>query len=793
MKTSISKPLLLILILSSSIPLYSQKFALYGTIRDSLTGENLIGAYLLIKETNQVVSANNYGFYSIASPPGNYTVICSYVGYSSYTLNIELEEDTKSDILLSPVIKSVKEVIIQGNKSSVTSTTVSKNVIPIERIKSITSISGEPDLLKSLQLLPGVQTSGEGSANINVRGGSYDQNLILLDEAPVYNPSHALGFFSVFNADALNNVSFYKGAFPSQFGGRLSSVVDITMKEGNSKKIAVNAGIGMAASKVTVEGPVIKNKASFIISGRYCYAGQTLNLLAGKVGSDLMGMYGLRNFNDNNDIRFYDLNAKINFRVNDKNRIYFSTYLGRDRFYSYSLNNDNDLDWGNITSTLRWNHLFSSSVFSNFTAYFSNYNYSYYVNDDLKNFTWKSNIKEAGIKSDFIAYPGASNTIKFGFASKYHYFEPGTIEPRSDKSSIKASSLGRKNAFELSAYLGNEQKFSDHLNMEYGLRYVGFINIGPDTVFYYNRDKSEITGFKSYNTLEVVQFRQSLEPRISFRYLFNEQNSVKLAYGYTTQFLHLLSNSSLGLPTDVWMPPDKYIPPQSSHQAVLGYYHLFGRNKYELTTELYYKTLRNIIDYKDNANLFMNKHIETQVLKGNGYAYGAEFMLERKIGALTGWISYTWSKTQYKINGINENEYFSPRWDIRHNLSITGSYLINPKWLLSSTFKYTSGGFITIPEGSYVYNGAAFNYYTQRNGYQLEPYHRLDLTLIYKSPKNRNRNLKSEWVFSIYNVYNRKNIYALFVHQEGYLLTSSRFYRMYLMGIVPTITYNIKF
>jgi hypothetical protein len=793
MKISILTTLLLLLVFSSSMPLFSQKITLYGSVKDSLTGENLIGAYLLIKETNQVVSANNYGFYSITSNPGNYTVICSYIGYSPYTMKIGLVMDTKSDILLSPLIKLMQEVIVQGNKSTVTSTTVSKNVVPIERIKSITSVTGEPDLLKSLQLLPGVQTAGEGSANINVRGGSFDQNLILLDEAPVYNPSHALGFFSVFNADALNNVSFYKGAFPSQYGGRLSSVVDITMKEGNNQKIAVNAGVGLTASRATIEGPVVKDKASFIVSGRYCYAGQTLNLLAGKVGSDLLGMYGLRNFNDHNDIRFYDLNAKINYRVNDNNHVYFSTYMGRDRFYSYALNNDNALDWGNTTSTLRWNHIFSSRVFSNFTTYFSNYHYSYYVNDDLKNFIWKSNIKEAGIKSDFTAYPGTSNTIKFGFATIYHYFEPGTIEPRSGKSSIKAASLGKKNAVELSAYLGNEQKFSDHLSIEYGLRYVGFANIGPDTVFDYNRDKSVITGFKSYNTFEVVQFRQSLEPRISFRYLFNEQNSVKLAYGYTTQFLHLLSNSSLGLPTDVWMPPDKYISPQSSNQVVLGYYRLFGRNIYELTAELYYKTLRNIIDYKDNANLFMNKHIEPQVLNGNGYAFGAEFMLEKKIGAVTGWISYTWSKTQYKIDGINENEYFSPRWDIRHNLSVTGSYLINAKWLVSSTFKYTSGGFVTIPEGSYVYNGVAFNYYSGRNGYQLEPYHRLDLALIYKSPKNMTRKWKSEWVFSIYNVYNRKNIYALYVQQEGYLLTSSRFYKMYLMGIVPTVTYNIKF
>lgn len=771
--------------------LYSQKYTLYGFIKDSLTGENLIGAYLMIKETNQVVSANKYGFYSITSKQGNCTILCSYVGYSPITKKIELKKDTKSDIFLSPLIKSLQEVIVHGNKSTIASTTVSMNVMAIDKIKSITSILGEPDVLKSLQLLPGVQTAGEGSANLNVRGGSFDQNLILLDEAPVYNPSHTLGFFSTFNADALNSVTFYKGAFPSQFGGRLSSVVDISMKEGNYKKIVVDAGIGLIGGKATIQGPLIKDRASFIISGRYSFAGQTLNLL-GLMGRDVFHIYGLRNFDDQNKIRFYDLNAKINYRLNDNNHIYFSTYLGGDRFYSFALNGDNALDWGNITSTLRWNHIFNSRVFSNFTSYFSNYRYSYYINDDLKNFIWKSNIREEGVKADFNANLNAFNIIKFGFASIYHYFSPGIIEPHSSQSSIQAFSLGNKRAIELSGYLSNEQKFSNHFSIEYGFRYVGLANIGPDTVFYYNLDKSIVTGYKSYNKNELVKYYQSIEPRLSFRYLFNERNSVKLAYGYTTQLLHLLSNSSLGLPTDVWMPPDHYIHPQSSNQYVLGYYHLFAKGSYEFTTEVYYKTLRNIIDFKDNANLFMNKHIDNQVLDGKGYAHGTEFMMEKKSGDLTGWISYTWSKTQYKIDGINENTYYSPRWDIRHNLAITGNYLINQNWSVSSTFKYTSGGFVTVPEGSYVYDGAAFNYYTERNGYQIEPYHRLDLSFKYVSPKNMTRRWKSEWMFSIYNVYNRKNIYALFVHQEGYL-TSSRFYRMYLMGIVPTLSYNVKF
>ena len=784
------KCLLLFIGLFFSTSLFAQKLTVYGSVKDALTGENLIGAVVIIKETNQVVVANNYGFYSISPTSGKCTIICSYLGYTVFTKTIEIGKSMKLDIELSPQIKSLDEVTIQGNKSTLNSTSVSKNVIGIKQIKSITSMTGEPDVLKSLQLLPGVQTAGEGSTNISVRGGSFDQNLIILDEAPVYNPSHALGFFSTFNTDALNNVSFYKGAFPAQYGGRLSSIVDITMKEGNYKKYAANVGIGLLASRLTLEGPIVKDKASFIISGRYSYAGQTLNL-AGLFGQEVLQLWELRNFNDQNEINFYDLNAKINYRINDRNHIYFSTYTGGDRFYSYSLNNNNSLEWGNTTSTLRWNHIFSSSLFSNFTSYYSNYNYSYFIADDLKNFDWKSNIQEAGLKADFTAYLNSWNHIRFGAATVYHYFEPGRIMPRSDRSSVKPFSLGTKNTLEISTYISNEQKLTDRLSLDYGLRYAGFINIGQDTVFQYNEEKTQVTGFRAYKSGEIVQFYQSIEPRVSARYLLGNRNSVKLAYGRSTQFLHLLSNSALGLPTDVWMPPDKDIRPQSSSQFVLGYYHTFN-NKFEFTSEVYYKTLRNIIDFKDNANLFLNRHIGTQILSGDGYAYGNEYMLEKKTGDLTGWIAYTFSKTQYKIDGVNENRYFSPRWDIRHNLSITGSYQFNQKWSVSSTFKFTSGGFVTIPEGSFIYNGSSFNFYSERNGYQIEPYHRLDVSFTYKSPKNNHRKRKSEWVYGIYNVYGRENIYTLFARQEGNLI-STQFTKMYLFGIVPSITYNLKF
>ena len=784
------KCILLFIGLLISTSLFAQKATLYGTVKDALTGENLIGATVIIRETNQVVAANTYGFYSITPHSGKCTLSCTYLGYGVFTKSIDIEKSIQLDIELSPQVKSLDEVTIQGSKSTLNSTTVSKNVISIKQIKAIPSMTGEPDVLKSLQLLPGVQTAGEGSTNISVRGGSFDQNLIILDEAPVYNPSHALGFFSTFNTDALNNVSFYKGAFPAQYGGRLSSIVDITMREGNYKKFAANIGIGLLASRVTLEGPIVKDKASFIVSGRYSYAGQVVNL-GGKFGQEILQLYSLNNFNDQNEINFYDLNAKINYRINDKNHLYLSTYTGGDRFYSFALNNTNSLEWGNTTSTLRWNHIFNSNLFSNFTSYYSNYNYSYYIKDELRNFDWKSNIQEAGLKADFSAYVNSSNHIKFGWAAVYHYFSPGKIMPRTEQSSVKPFALSNKNAVEVSAYISNEHKLTDRLSIDYGIRSVGFINIGPDTVFQYNEEKTQVTGFKAYKRNELVQFYQSLEPRLSARYLLGKRNSVKLAYGRTTQFLHLLSNSSLGMPTDVWMPPDRDIRPQSSGQFVLGYYHASSNNQYEFTTEVYYKTLSNIIDFKDNANLFVNKHINTQILSGDGYAYGNEYMLEKKTGKLTGWIAYTFSQTQYKIEGVNNNQYFSPRWDIRHNLSITGNYQLNRKWSVSSTFKYTSGGFFTIPEGSFVYNGASFNYYSERNGYQIEPYHRLDLSFTYRSPKNDRRKRQSEWVYGIYNIYGRKNIYTLFARQSS--LNSNQLTKMYLFGIVPSITYNLKF
>jgi hypothetical protein len=772
---------------------FSQKYTIYGSVRDSANGETLIGASLIIKENNNQAITNNYGFYSVTLSKGHFTIFCNYMGYSVYSKEFELSANLKLDILMTPHISTLNEVIIKAGKTNVTYNLTSRNNLSIDRIKSIVSATGEPDVLKSLQMLPGIQTSNEGSTNLNIRGGSYDQNLILLDEAPVYNPSHALGLFSTFNTDAIKNVTVYKGAFPAQYGGRLSSVIDITMKDGNVKKISVNGGVGLLASRLSIEGPIAKEKSSFIISARYGYAGQTLNLLAGELGHDLIDLYSLRNFSSNNKINFYDLNAKFNLQVDSRNRIYLSAYTGRDIFYSFPLNNENSLEWGNTTGTFRWNHIFNRRLFSNFTIYYSNYNYSYFIKEDIRSFDWKSNIKETGLKADLNAFFSPQLNLKFGFFSIYHFFSPGNIEPRGENSVIRPISLDNKNCLETGLYINNEQVIADKLTLSYGLRYSAFMDIGSGIVYKYNESMSQVIDSISYRAGEIIHIYQGLEPRVSVNYSINNNNSVKIAYAFTKQYLHLLSNSTVGLPTDTWLPPDNYIKPETSNQYIIGFYRLLHNGDYEFTAEFYYKTLSNIIDFKDNADLFMNKHIETQILQGTGVSYGSEYLLEKKSGRITGWLGYTLAKTKYKINGINEDNTFSPRYDIRHNISLTGNYKLNKKWALSITFKYTSGGFITIPDGVYVYDGASFYYYSSRNGYQLPPYHRLDFSLTYNNPKNESRKWKSEWILGIYNIYNRKNVYSLYIRQDGYDLSSSTAYKMYLYGIVPTISYNFKF
>jgi hypothetical protein len=761
----------------------AQKYAINGIVKDSITGETLIGANITIKGSYSGSITNQYGFYSISLQKGLHTLSASYIGYAPKEINVEVDKDKILNFNLVPQNEVLKEVIVTSSISKIDNNSVSKDEVSINQIKTIPANLGVPDVLKVLQLMPGIQAVNEGSTNIYVRGGSFDQNLFLLDEAPVYNPAHALGFFSVFNTDVLKSVSVYKGGFPAHYGGRLSSVVDITMRDGNENKSSISAGIGLISSQLTLEGPIVKQKLTYIVSGRYSYPGAILNGVNYFITNDV---------SNNNDIWFYDLNTKLNLQVNDKNKVYFSMYSGHDNFYCFSLNNKNDINWGNYTSTFRWNHIFSKNLFSNYTLYYSKYNYTYSYKEDIRNFLWKSRISEVGLKADFSYYPNQNNTIRFGLWGVYRGFSPGTIMQSDSSSIIKNFSLDHKQSAEYDFYIENDQKLNTWISLNYGIRSSVFLNYGPATVYTYNRSKSEVIDSVVYSENELINDYKSLEPRISIRFLLNPKSSIKAAYSYTTQYLHLLSNSSVGLPTDVWLPPDSYFKPQSSHQYVLGYYISFFDNLLDISTEAYFKNLQNIVDYKDNADLFMNEHIETQILSGKGRSFGIEFLLEKK-GRISGWLGYSLAKTSYNINGVNNNEDYSPRYDIRHNLTVTSSYKFTGPWLFSSTFKLTSGGFITLPEQIFYIDGAAFFDYGYRNNYRMPPYHRLDLSFIYEPTKNNSRNLKRQWVFSIFNVYSRKNIYTLFVKQQSDNFDLASIYKMYLFRITPSVSYNLKF
>ena len=769
----------------------SQKYTIYGVIKDITSGELLIGATIWNEKTKQGTSSNNYGFYSISLPEGEYNIQFSFIGYKSQYHSIKLGNDTLFNIELQSELKDLDEITVTSKKKDrVSDVEMSTQTLSIQTIKEIPAIMGETDVMKSLQFLPGVLTSHEGTANLSIRGGSFDQNLILLDDAPVYNPTHALGFFSTFNPDAISSVKIYKAAYPPEYGGRISSVIDIRMKEGNNKTLKGSGGVGLVSSKLTLEGPIKKDTASFILSGRYSYAGFTANTF-GNLGQRL-GLGAFNNFTDNNEVSFFDFNAKANYKINNKNHLYLSAYTGRDHFYYFTIDDNSAMDWGNINSTCRWNHIFNSKLFANTIVIFSNYYYAYILKDNALHYKWSSNLKEFDFKSDFDYYLNTKNHLKFGLAVESHYYSPGKIEPRSSRSIITPFELDKKKAVIGAVYVNNEQQINNQIIVSYGLRYSSFFQLGENITYDYSDDFAIIDS-TYYGKNELVQFYHGLEPRISIRYLINNSSSVKASFTKSKQFQHLISNSTVGLPTDVWLPADKYIKPQSSTQYAVGYFKKFFDDHVEFSAEAYYKTMNDIIDYKDNADLMLNNHIETQALRGKGKSYGLELFLKKKVGRYTGWISYTLSKTSKKIEGVNNGNWYPVQYDKRHNLSAILNYKLNNRWSVATTFKYSSGGHITIPEGVFNFQGVAFNYYTSRNGYELPAYHRLDLSFTYKERQRTYPNKSGEWNFGIYNVYDQRNIFSLFIKQDRGNLNLNKAYKMYLYGIIPFVSYNFKF
>ena len=767
----------------------AQQVTVFGFAISAHSGETLQGASVLLSGSKTWSTITNaYGFYSVTVPAGSYHISCSYVGYrdveqvidcrQTFQNNIELV--VKEDNNLQPIT-----VYTNAKKSSIRKAITGNHHLTITEIKKMAMIGGEPDVLKSLQYLPGIQTSHEGTTNLSVRGGSYDQNLILLDEAPVYNPTHVLGFFSAFNTDALKDVSIYKGVFPAQYGGRLSSVIDIRMKEGNNRQYMVTGGIGVLASRLTWEGPVKKDKSSFMLSGRYSNIGVLLNRKFISKRFDINS--------NNNRMAYYDLNAKFNTTVGKKDRLYLSAYTGHDNFFMDLIDKSDGMKWGNTTVSGRWNHVFNPGLFANTSLLYSNYNYGYYSTDDTKNFNWKARLQEITGKIDFDWLINTNNQVKFGAGITWQNVLPGKVIPKGDSVVSKNMSLNDRRSAQLFAYISNDQKISKRVNLSYGLRATGFAALGDAMVYRYNANTSAVIDSTWYTRGKIISSYIGLEPRITAGVLLSNTASLKLSYGRNYQYQHLLTNSSVGLPTDIWLPSDTYFKPQYTDQFAAGVYKTLQNETWEASMELYYRLSYNVIDFRDNAEVFMNNKIETQILPGKAKGYGTEWLIKKNKGASTGWISYTWSKALRNINGINNNEWYPPTYDHRHNISVVFLHRINQRLSLSGNWIYRSGGRTTMPKGTYIYNGVRYVFYGKRNEYIMPASHRLDVSLIWQNKIKPQRRWQGEWVFSIYNVYNRQNVFALYVSQDRFDSGFSTASKVTLVGFLPSITYNFKF
>jgi len=698
----------------------------------------------------------------------------------THSSNITIYEFVATITPLQPVV-----VAAAATKSNVQRTNTGYHRLNMLEVKKMAMVAGEPDVLKSLQFLPGIQTSAEGTTNLSVRGGSYDQNLILLDDAPVYNAGHTLGFFSAFNADALKDVSIYKGVFPAWYGSRLSSVVDIRMKEGNSKEHTLTGGIGLLASRLTYEGPIKKDRSSFIVSGRYSDIGPLLNF--SRV-SNLIKLH-----TKNSRVSFYDLNVKLSTMLGVKDRLYLSAYTGYDNFFLDAINKSDEMNWGNTTVSARWNHAFNANLCANTSVLYSNYNNSYDQPEDARNFKWRANVKELTLKTDLDWAIDSNNQLRFGTGVTLQDILPGRVIPNSESSASKAVSLNNRSSAQVFAYINNEQKISKTVSLSYGVRATGFAALGDAMVYRYNADTSAVIDSTYYPKGKIIKSYVGIEPRATARVLLSPTASLKFSYGRNYQFQHLLTNSSVGLPTDLWLPSDTYFKPQYADQFAAGFYKTIGNDSYEGSVEGFYRKSYNIIDFKDNAEIFLNDKVETQILTGQGKAYGIESMIKKNIGASTGWISYTWSKSLRRINGVNNNEWYPASYDHRHNISVVYAYTVSKRLSVSASWIYRSGGYTTIPVGSYIFYGTRFVYYGKRNGYQLPANHRLDVSVTWKNKLNPNKKWQGEWVFSIYNAYNRQNVFAIYISQYPYQPYNVKATQVYLTGILPSLTYNFKF
>ncbi|PKL87986.1 MAG: hypothetical protein CVV23_12505, partial [Ignavibacteriae bacterium HGW-Ignavibacteriae-2] len=725
--------------------------------------------------TSSGTVTNVYGFYSITVFKGKYEVEISYIGFDKKIIELDLFNPTKKDIYLESTTYKLGEVIVSGQKlnDNVTSTKMGTQELVPKEIELIPVLLGEKDILKTIQLMPGVSSAGEGSSGFLVRGGSADQNLIILDEAPVYNPSHLMGFFSVFNSDAIKSATLIKGLSPPEYGGRLSSVFDINMKDGSNKKNSYYGGIGLISSRLTVEGPIVEDKGSFIISGRRTYADLFFPLL----GDDQL---------KNSALYFYDLNAKLNYTLGENDRVFVSGYTGRDVF---SFDDKFGFDWGNTTGTLRWNHIFSDKLFSNTTFIYSDYNYDITVEDAEQSVEVGSGIQDFNIKEDLQYYYNSNNKFKLGLNGIYHTFSPGEIAI-DGISNLSNKRIDKSFALESSAYLGHEWKLSERFTIEYGLRYSNFTLIGPGDVYKFDYD-GNLINTDSYESGDIIKSYNYFEPRFAATYLLNESNSIKFGYAKNSQYIHLLSTSTTSTPLDIWQPSTALIEPETSDLISIGYFRNFSSNIYEASAEFYYKDMQNLIEYKNGADIFLNEYIESQLVFGRGWSYGMELFLEKRTGQFTGWLSYTLSNTERQFTEINNNKAFPARQDRTHDFSIVGMYKLNDTWSLSANWVYYTGAAATYPSGKYEIDGMTVNLYTERNGYRMPDYHRLDIGATYMLNKTQTEEMSL--TFSLYNVYGRKNAYTISFEESESNPNMTEAIKLSLFSIVPSVTFNFNF
>ncbi|MEJ6692568.1 MAG: TonB-dependent receptor [Saprospiraceae bacterium] len=768
-----------------------ENYTISGYITDAESGETLIGATALVKEIGNGAVSNEYGFYSISVPKGKYTLEFSYIGFGNVIKPFSLSANYKLDVEMSEMKNELAEVVVTAKEEdgNVREVSMSVNKLDITTIKSMPTLLGEVEIIRSLQLLPGVNSVGEGATGFNVRGGSIDQNLILLDEAPVYNSSHLFGFFSVFNPDAVKDVKLYKGGIPSRYGGRLSSILDVRMKEGNKKRLNINGGVGFIFSRLSVEAPIIKDKSSLIVAARRSY----IDILAKPFLSESL---------DGSQLNFYDLTLKTNYDINDKNRLFLSGYFGRDNF---GFGDQAGFNWGNKTGTIRWNHLFSERLFSNLTFYFSDYDYQIkFGNDSQNKFDWNASIQNIGVKPEFSFFLKPGNLLKFGGQSILYTFDPGNAVGVSEGEE-RDFSLPQKYAMENAIYVENEIDISTTIKANYGLRLSSFTYLGKGTAYEYADgipgERRYATSATEYGDWKSIKTYYNFEPRLSLQMQLSSNNSIKASYNRTTQYIHLVSNTTAATPVDVWTPSTNNIRPSTADQVAFGYFQNLNDNTYELSAEVYYKTMNNLVDYIDGADLLLNQFIEGDLIEGKGRAYGIELMAKKTKGKFSGWLSYTLARTERQTPGISGGEWYASRFDQLHNLSLTGFYEINDRWTTSANFAFNTGSPTTFPTTRYTIQGfvVPHNANEERNNVRLPNYHRLDLSITRKGEIKEGKRWTGDWVFSVYNVYNRKNAFSIFFAQEDGRIpigssVNTDAYRLSVIGsFIPSVSYNFKF